>query len=307
MGRNEDVMPRARREVLGSGVSRRALAGDGWVSPHRGFHRDRRVNDPVRQRVLDAAAVLPPGSVVGGWASAYLQGIAYLDGRDEPVMVLVGPDHQITRPGITAVRSTVDPADTVVAHGLACTSGTRTAFDLLRLAPDLTTAVVTGDCLLHAGLTRSAAVLGFAGSHPRRRGLRQLRAAVPLMDAAAASPPESRLRMVCRLRTELPPLLVNTPIHDRYGQFLGIPDLLEPRTGLAIEYDGEYHRELAQHTADNLREEALESAGLTVVRVTSLDLADEPATARRISAAYRRLLRLPTVRAWTHIRRPGAA
>jgi hypothetical protein len=251
------------------------------------------VNDPVRQRVLDAAAVVPSGSVVGGWAAAYLQGVAYLDGRDEPVMVFVGPGHQVNRPGIVSVRSTVDPADVVVAHGLACTAGTRTTFDVLRLARDLTTAVISGDCLLHAGLTTSVDVLTFAASHPRRRGLRQLRTAVPLLDAAAASPPESRLRMLCRLRTELPPLLVNTPVHDRYGQFLGIPDLLEPRTGLAIEYDGEYHRELAQHTADNLREEALESAGLTVIRVTSIDLPDESVTARRISATHRRLLRSP--------------
>jgi CheY-like chemotaxis protein len=51
-----------------------------WVSPHFGYHRSAQLNDPIRQRILDATAVMPDGGVVGGWASAYLQGVAYLDG-----------------------------------------------------------------------------------------------------------------------------------------------------------------------------------------------------------------------------------
>lgn len=115
--------------------------------------------------------------------------------------------------------------------------------------------------------------------------------------------------MLCHLRTDLPPLLVNTPVLSQSGTFLGIPDLLEPATGLAIEYDGEYHRELHQHTADNHREESLESAGLTVLRITALDLKDETATTTRIiTRTYNRLLTQgPTTPTWTLSLRPSAA
>jgi hypothetical protein len=304
MGRNEEATPRMRQELLDAGISRRALAKQEWVSPHRGFHRNLNVNDPVRQRILDAAAVMPQGAVIGGWAAAYLHGLAYLDGSDEPVLLVVPPQRRLDRPGIETVRTELDPADTTSRHGVACTNGARTAFDLLRLAPGLTGAVVAGDCMLHAGLTTAGAVLEYAAAHPGRRGARQLRKAVPLLEPGAASPPESRLRMLCHLWTDLPRLLVNVPVYDRAGSFLGIPDLLEPTTGLVIEYDGEYHRELGQHTADNLREEGLESAGLTVVRVTSLDLRDRRATAARISTAHLRLLRSPPpLRTWTFLHR----
>jgi hypothetical protein len=150
--------------------------------------------------------------------------------------------------------------------------------------------VTARDCVVRAGLTTQAGLLSYAGEHPRRRGLRQLRAALPLVDPAAASPPESRLRMLCGQQAGLPGLLVNVPLYDATGEFLGIPDLLEPVTGLVIEYDGGQHRDLDQHTADNLREESFEGAGLAVVRVTSLDLKDAEATSSRIADTYRRRL-----------------
>ena len=96
--------------------------------------------------------------------------------------------------------------------------------------------------------------------------------------------------MLCGQQAGLPGLLVNVPLYRATGEFLGIPDLLEPVTGLVIEYDGEQHRDLDQHTADNLREESFEGAGLAVVRVTSLDLKDAEATSSRIADTYRRRL-----------------
>lgn len=245
------------------------------------------VGDAVWQRILDAAAVLPDGGVVGGWAAAYLHGATHLDGRGQPVLLILPPNRVVDRPGLEVMRVELGPDDLTRRRGIACTSGVRTAYDMLRLAPDLAEAVVAGDCLLRAGVTGSAEVLGYAARHPGRRGLRQLRAAIPLLDPAAASPPESRLRMLCR-DAGLPPLLVNTPVHDLRGDFIGIPDLLEPLAGLVIEYDGEYHRELAQHAADNAREEQFEAHGLSVVRVTSLDFKDPAGTAERLLDAHAR-------------------
>ena len=65
----------------------------------------------------------------------------------------------------------------------------------------------------------------------------------------------------------LPRPEVNLPVFDREGRLLGIPDLLWPDAALVLEYDGSGHRDRRQHRDDNVREELLECAGLTVVRV----------------------------------------
>jgi hypothetical protein len=205
----------------------------------------------------------------------------------------------INRPGVRTLRTALDPEDVVEVKGIRCTSGARTAYDMLRLADDLTEAVVAGDCLIRAGITTVAEISAYGVDRPGRRGARQWRAALPLLDPSAASPPETRLRLLCK-EAGLPPLLVNVPVYDLDSNFLGIVDLLEPFAGLGLEYDGAHHRELEQHTSDNRREERLEANGLAIVRVTSVDLSDRRATVSRIRAAHRRrLFRDRTAETWT--------
>jgi hypothetical protein len=341
---DERAVARRRGELVKGGVTRAQLESGEWTSPYFGYHRSAGVNDPIRQLIVDVVAVGPEDGVVGGWAAAYLQGVAYLDGgwghpavrrtveagrtvepgrtgesgrtsesgrtgerrgtgesgrTGEPVLVVVPPHRLIRRPGIVTLRASLDPDDVVERQGIRCTSGTRTAYDLLRMAGDLTEAVVAGDCLLHAGITEAGAISAYQAGRSSRRGIRQLRAALPLLDGGAASPPETRLRMLCR-EAGLPSLLVNVPVFDLDGGFLGIVDLLEPFAGLGLEYDGAQHRELGRHTADNLREEGLELNGLAIVRVTSLDLDDGPGTICRIQDAHRRrLFRDRAAESWT--------
>lgn len=307
------AVARRRGELLDRGVTRAQLESGEWTSPHFGYHRSAQVNDPIRQRILDVVAVGQDDIVLGGWAAAYLQGVAYLDGgwghpavgrTGEAVLLVIPPGRVINRPGIVTLRAALDLDDVVEVQGIRCTSGTRTAYDLLRLADDLKEAVVAGDCLLHAGISSIAAISAYEVGQSRRRGVRQLRAALPLLNAGAASPPETRLRLLCR-QAGLPPLLVNVPIFDLQNSFLGIVDLLEPFAGLGLEYDGAHHRELGQHTADNRREEGLEVNGLAIVRVTSLDLSDERATVARLRDAHsRRLFRDRTAETWTYRDRP---
>jgi hypothetical protein len=65
---------------------------------------------------------------------------------------------------------------------------------------------------------------------------------------------------------------VNPTVLDCDGSFLGRPDLLDEAAGLVGEYDGEEHRLLDRHTADNVREEAFEATNLVVTRATAIDL-----------------------------------
>jgi len=73
-------------------------------------------------------------------------------------------------------------------------------------------------------------------------------------------------------------------VFDLEGNFLGIPDLLDPEAGLVLEFDGKDHRQRRQHQADNIREEKLEVVNLTVCRVDSLDLRQPVPLAERLRA-----------------------
>jgi very-short-patch-repair endonuclease len=82
---------------------------------------------------------------------------------------------------------------------------------------------------------------------------------------------------------------VNQPVYDLSGNLLGLADLLDPDAGLVTEFDGQQHRERAQHRADNVREERLEAAGLVVVRVDSSDfLRHRDEMRHRIRVAWKR-------------------
>lgn len=291
--------------MLRFGVNRWQLAEECWESPHHGFHRRATVRDAVRQRIVDAYSVAPAGAVIGGWASAFLHGARYLDGKDQPVLLILPGGKQIRRSGIEVVRANLPASEVVTRLRLPCTAGTRTGFDLLRRAPDLVEAVVAGDCVVRAGLTSVSKLSEYAAQHPRRRGGPQVREALPRIHAGAASPPESRLRLWCR-EADLPELRVNEPIYDSAGGFLGIPDLFAESSALAIEYDGDTHLELQQHTNDNLRQERLEAHGIAVVRMTSVDLKDKPGTVARLKSAHdRRFDRDLTGESWTLIAGPS--
>lgn len=91
----------------------------------------------------------------------------------------------------------------------------------------------------------------------------------------------------------LPQPLVNASVFDRRtGRRAGDPDLLDAKSGLAGEYDGDYHWELAQSTADNRRQERLEGLGLTIVRVTALDMRSPAQLVARLRTAYARARRV---------------
>ncbi|MFU8946732.1 hypothetical protein ACLRGF_08335 [Mycetocola zhadangensis] len=87
----------------------------------------------------------------------------------------------------------------------------------------------------------SAAVARFAG----RPGSAKLRAALSLVRPRTDSPQESRLRLVVRA-AGLPEPVVNHPIYDQYGHFIGFGDLAYPREKVLLEYDGDHHFESAE-------------------------------------------------------------
>lgn len=94
---------------------------------------------------------------------------------------------------------------------------------------------------------------------------------------------------------------MNPPIFSCDGQLLGFPDILDDEAGTVLEYDGDEHREIGQHTADNVREELFEDHGLIVCRVGRLDMGPrrEQTLHRLMRARARGLARNRSIDRWT--------
>jgi hypothetical protein len=98
-------------------------------------------------------------------------------------------------PGMQVRNERIDAADVVVIDDIPLTSPERTAFDLARHLPR-DVAVAHLDALARATGIDATAVLQLADRYPRARGLTRARIALPLLNAGARSPRETRLRLI---------------------------------------------------------------------------------------------------------------
>lgn len=301
------VDPTGRR-----GPTRGAARGPHWRRTSRGHYVPASVDGTLpEQRVAEAVPLLAPGGVVTGWGALVMNGVGFLDGRGPggrrflPVTLTQGR-HQARsrRPG---VRMRQDPVgEALVVAGVPVHEPRRALLDEMRLADDLVEAVVAADAVLAARLTTRQEMARVLARHAGWQGIGQARRATELAAAGSKSPPETRLRLLWVLRARLPPPVVNRPVFSSSGRFLGFPDLLDTTSGLVLEYDGADHRLVRRQTSDNHRQEGLDEHGLTVLRVTSLDMLDPEALVRRIRGVRRRCASLPAERRrWTLTPPPG--
>jgi very-short-patch-repair endonuclease len=66
-------------------------------------------------------------------------------------------------------------------------------------------------------------------------------------------------------------------VHDPRGRRIGRVDLAYPQWRIAIEYEGDHHREKTQFRRDVARLNALRAAGWLVLRFTADDVLRHPA------------------------------
>jgi hypothetical protein len=181
----------------------------------------------------------------------------------------VGRSH---RAGISIRRVALSGAQIVLRRGLPTTSALRTVVDLGSRNP-LTEGVVAADIFLHARLVTIAELRAHVAEHARAKGVARLRRVVDLAEPKAESPMETRLRMLLVL-AGLPRPEAQVPIYDDEGRPLGRPDLLYRVQRVAIEYDGDNHRD--RLVDDNRRQNGLVGAGYRLLRFTALDVYRTP-------------------------------
>jgi hypothetical protein len=274
------AMARTTRDLRVAGVSAREIAGPLWTPVHRGVHLwmpGDRVD--TMTRIQAVVAWQPAGAALGGWAALRWAGLSALDGRtgpgaskDLPIAVCLGPVGRVRRsPGVDLDRSTILDTDLTECGGVTITTPARSCLDVARRCGAEEGLVVT-DAALRAGLVTRDELEDAVSRLVRIKAVPAARLVASLADPGAESPTESRLRYVWVVQAGLPVPLVNPVVLDSRGEFLGRADLLDDEAGVVGEYDGEEHRALARHTADNVREEGFENANLQVARATAIDL-----------------------------------
>ena len=260
----------------------------GRLSPYqlrtrfRPIHPDIYVPDwaapSLRQR--SEAAWLWSGrrGVLAGLAASALHGSNWID-DDEPVELIWRNPHSPA--GVITRNQRFDSDEITHVARLLVTTPARTAYDLARQLPRVE-AVARLDALMRATPFSVEDVLLLAKRHPGARGLRRLRAAMPLVDGGAASPKESWLRLLL-IDAGFPSPTTQIPVHENW-HLVGVLDMGWEKYKVAIEYDGDHHRSnRRQYVRDQQRLRKLEAMGWIIIRVIAEDAPED--IARRVRDA----------------------
>ncbi|OHW76315.1 hypothetical protein [Mycobacterium avium] len=223
-------------------------------------------------RTRSVAAWLWSGrrGVRAGLAAAALHGSSWID-DDEPIELIWRNPHPPA--GVITRNQRLEPDEITRVAGLPVTTPARTAFDLARQRPR-GEAVARLDALMRATPFSTAEVLMLAERRPRARGLRKLRAALPLVDPGAASPKETWLRLLL-IDAGIPVPATQIPVQQNW-RLIAVLDMGWEDYLVAAEYDGDHHRtNRRQYARDQARLRTLQKLGWIVVRVIAEDKPDD--------------------------------
>lgn len=168
--------------------------------------------------------------------------------------------------------------------GLQVTTPARTWIDCAAFIsrPHL---VSMGDAILARGLASEDDLHQMVRWGRGRRGIVPARYCLSMLDPAAGSPAESRVRAILVLGG-LPRPECNIDVFDRTG-WLARPDLVWKDASVIVEYDGRTHEDESQRRKDALRRNLLQQAGWQVIVFTADDLHRPERMVRIVSEALR--------------------
>lgn len=295
-----------------NGPTRGQSRGPHWrrTAPNRFVPAGALATQPA-QRIREAADLLPAQGRVTGWAALHLAGARWFDGTTPsrtplPVPLALAPRGQrVGRGGVVFHRQTFDADDMTVHHGVACLAPARAVLDEMRRTTCVRDAVVVLEMACHAELTSLARFRAILPAQRGRPGIGLVWEATGLAVEGAQSPPESRMRLVWELDAGFPRPLCNPEVFSLDGRFLGRPDLFDPESGVAGEYDGDHHLEVRQRSRDLGREERLRAHGLGYFTVVGGELGNREAVVQRMASTRARALRSRESRRWTLQAPPG--
>lgn len=247
---------------------------------HRDIYAPRGHQLTLDERIDGAYLRSGRNGVVAGIAASALLGARWV-ADDIPIEMIW--DVSRAPAGIIVRRDRVAADEITVEDCVSVTTPARTAFDIGRRI-DRHEALARLDALQRATLFRPAEVLALAERYRGARGLKQLRALLPLVDGGAASPQETRVRLLlvdAGFPVPRTQIQVVSGIRPLRKLDMGWEDFL-----VAIEYDGGQHQtDRYQYLKDLRVLPQVERMGWLVLRIIK-----EDSDAEILVRAYRALI-----------------
>ncbi|HTM85213.1 MAG TPA: hypothetical protein VL179_10005 [Mycobacterium sp.] len=238
-----------------------------WCRPiFRGVYVPRRRTPSLRDRAEGAWLRTQRSGVIAGVVASALNGARWVD--DDVSIELIAPN---VRPqsGLVVRNETLAADEIATAARLPVTTVARTAYDLGRHLPR-DAAIARLDALMWARNFAIGDVLTLADRSPGARGLRRLRAVLPLVDGGAASPKKTWLRLLL-IDAGFPVPETQIPVCHGYRP-VAFLDMGWRRFKVAAEYDGDQHRtDRVTYRGEHRRREFVDERGWLVVRVIKED------------------------------------
>ena len=256
-------------------IRQRKLTGHQLRTHYRAIYPDvyvsRYVELSFNDKALAAWLWSERRATMAGLAAAALHGSRWID-DDEPVELI----WRNTNPpsGLVVRNERLEDDEITDVNGLTVTTPARTAYDLARHLPR-DEAIARLDALMHATPFSVEDVLMLAKRHRGARGLRRLRVALPLVDGGAASPQETRLRLLF-IDNGFPWPTTQIPVVDERGCLVRMLDMGWEEFMVAAEYDGDQHRTNRKVYAKDMKvHRKLIELGWDVIRVIREDRDDD--------------------------------
>jgi hypothetical protein len=218
-----------------------------WYRPlYPNVHVVRGGDPSYRDKVIGAWLWSKRNGIVTGTAASALHGAEWVD-DDVPIELL----WNCTRPprGIVVRNERISDDEVIQLAGLPVTTPARTAFDLGRYL-ERGQALARLDALMRVAPFSAEDVILLTKRYKGARGVAKLKAVLPLVDGGAASPQESRLRLLF-IDAGLPKPTTQITIYDECGRYVRTIDMGWEDFMVGAEYDGEQHRtNRAQYVKD---------------------------------------------------------
>ncbi|NUU13607.1 hypothetical protein HP507_07155 [Curtobacterium pusillum] len=120
---------------------------------------------------------------------------------------------------------------------------------------------------------------------PGSRSARKARSALDRVRCGVESPMETRFRLGV-IDAGFPEPDVNVDVVDEAGVFLGRADLAWPQHRIALEYDGDHHRERRTFQHDQRRSNGFVVNGWIVIHATAADAGRPAVLVERLRQAF---------------------
>ncbi|MGV0741081.1 hypothetical protein [Mycolicibacterium sp. XJ870] len=205
--------------------------------------------------------------VLAGFSASALHGARWIDPA-LPAFVINNNSRRPAR-GIVTWADAIDDDEICQIGDMRLTTPARTAVDLACKFPE-DTAVAAIDALARAARLKVADIELAAQRHPGRKGIKQARASIALVDPSAESPQETWLRLLV-VRAGYPRPATQHPVYNEYGAVIGVVDLAWPDLKIAVEYEGRHHTDPEVLRKDIARVDEMIENRWIVIRVTCRD------------------------------------